>query len=80
MNIKNYCVSYIIFHPQQWHICTKIYQFLKVFKDASNTLSSIYYLTTNLFIIKSFNIVSAFNDCMSQELDLVPSIHVMKSK
>ena len=36
--------------------------------------------TTNLFIIKSLNIVGAFDNCMSQESELVPCIQVTKSK
>ena len=42
---------------------------LKVFNDANITLSSIYYPITNLF-----------DDCMSQEPDLIPCIEVMKIK
>ena len=38
---------------------TKIRQLLKVFNDATNTLSSICYPTTNLFMIETFNIVGA---------------------
>ena len=63
--------SSIILHPQLWHMCTKIYQLLKVFNDTTNTLFGIYYPTTNLFIIESLNIVGTFNDCMTQESELV---------
>ena len=61
-------------------MCTKICQLLKVFKGATNTLFNIYYHTINLFIIESFNIIGAFDDCMSQESELVSCIRVMKSK
>ena len=61
-------------------MCTQIYQLLKVFNDATNTLSGIYYLIINLLIIKSFNIVDAFDDCMTQEPGLIPCIQVIKSK
>ena len=61
-------------------MCTKICQLLKVFNDATNTLSGVYYLTTNLFIIEALNIVGAFDECMSQELELKACIDVMKSK
>ena len=37
-----YNVSSIILHPQQWYMCTKIFQLLKVFNDAINTLFDIY--------------------------------------
>ena len=53
---------------------------LKVFNDATNTLSGIYYLTTNLFIIETLHIVGAFDEYMSQELELKPCTEVMKSK
>ena len=75
-----YNVSSIILHPQQWHMCTKLCKLLKVFNDATNTLSGIYYLIINLLIIKNFNIVDAFDDCMTQEPGLVSCILVMKFK
>ena len=58
----------------------KIYQLLKFFNHATNILSRIYYPITNLFIIESLNIVSAFDKCMSLEPDSVPCIEVMKFK
>ena len=45
-----------------------------------NTLFDVYYPTTNLFIIESLNIVDAFYECRSQELELKTCIDVMKSK
>ena len=59
-----YNVSFIILNSQQWHKYTKICQLLKAFNDTTNILSSIYYLTTNLFIIKSLNMISAIDNCM----------------
>ena len=61
-------------------MCTKIYQLLKVFNDATNTLSGIYYLTVNLFMVEALNIVGALYDCISQDEDLKSCILVMKSK
>ena len=61
-------------------ICILKFELLKVFNDATNILPDIYYPTTNLFIIKSLNIVGAFDDCMSQKPNLVSFIQVMKSK
>ena len=61
-------------------MCTKICQLLKVFNNATNVWSDIYYSTTNLFIIESLNIVGAFDDCMTQEPGLIPCIQVIKSK
>ena len=61
-------------------MCTKICQLLKVFNDATNTLCGVCYRTTNLFMIEALNIVGAFDECMSQELELKACIDVMKSK
>ena len=61
-------------------MCTKIFQLLKMFIDATNTLPDVYYPTTNLFIIKALNIVDVFDECMSQDLELKSCIDVMKSK
>ena len=60
-----YHVTSIILHPSQWTMCTKICQLLKVFNDATNTLSGIYYPTTNLFMIEALNIVDTLYDCIS---------------
>ena len=75
-----YNVSFIILHPTQWNMCSKICQLLKVFNDAINTLFGVYYPTTNLFIIGALNIVGTFDKCMSQERKLKTCIEVMKSK
>ena len=61
-------------------MCTKICQILKVFNDATNTLSGIYYPTVNLFMFETLNIVGALFDSISQDEDLKPCIIVMKSK
>ena len=61
-------------------MCTKICQLLKMFNDASNRLSGVYYPITNLFMIEALNIVGAIYDCMCQEEELKPCILVMKSK
>ena len=53
---------------------------VKHFNDSTNILTGFYYPTTNLFIIENFNIVGAFDHCMSQELELISCIQVMKSK
>ena len=70
----------LLFYIIQNGMCTKIYQLLKVFNDATNTLSGVYYPTTDLFIIETFNIVGVFDECISQELELKPCMEVMKSK
>ena len=51
-----------------------------MFNDATNTLSGIYYTSTNLFIIETLNIVDTFNECMSQEPNSKSCVEVMKSK
>ena len=45
-----------------------------------NTLFGIYYPTTNLFIIESLNMIGAIDDYMTQKLELVQCIEVIKSK
>ena len=75
-----YNVSSIILHLTQQNMCTKICQLLKVFNNATNTLSSVYYPTTNLFMIETLNIVGAFYNCIYQEEELKPCILDMKSK
>ena len=64
-DFMRYNVRSIILHPTQWNMCTKICQLLKVFNDAITTLFGVYYPTTNLFMIETFNIVSALYDCIS---------------
>ena len=59
-DFMRYNVSYILLHLIQWYMYSKIYQLLKVFNDVTNTFFDIYYSTTNLFIIESFNIVGAY--------------------
>ena len=59
---------------------TKICQLLKVFNDATTTLSGVYYPTTNLFMTKTLNIVGALYNCMSQDEELKSCIEVMKAK
>ena len=61
-------------------MCTNICQLLKVFNDTTTTLSGVYYPTTNLFIIKTLNIVGVLYDCMSQKKELKSCIEVMKAK
>ena len=75
-----YNVSSIILHPTQWNMFTKICQLLKIFNNVTNTLSGVYYHTTNLFIIEALSIIGAFDECMSQESELKPCIEIMKSK
>ena len=53
---------------------------LKVFNDATNTLSRIYYPIINLFIIESLNICDAVDYCLTQKPELVPCIEIIKSK
>ena len=79
-DFMRYNVSLIILHHTQRNMCTKICQLLKVFNDATITLSNVYYSTTNLFILEVLNIVNALYDYMSQEGELKSCIEVIKTK
>ena len=52
---------------------------LKVFHNATQNLSGVYYPTTHLFIIESINIAGAFYHCES-DISIGEAIHAMKLK
>ncbi|KAK2634305.1 hypothetical protein Ddye_029097 [Dipteronia dyeriana] len=62
-----YNVPSISLQLKHWDVCIKILELLRVFNDATNALSGIYYPTTHLFLVQSVNIAGAFSDC---ELDV----------
>ena len=64
---------------QHWNICHKILDCLKVFNDATYTLSGVYYPTTHLFIIECVNIAGVFEEYEDDE-QLGATIKAMKSK
>ena len=51
----------------------------KVINNATKNLSSVYYLTTDLFIIESLNIAGAFSHCAS-DIQLLESVTAMNEK
>ena len=65
--------------PQNWEVCQKILDLLKVFNDATYTLSGVYYPTSHLLLIECINIVGAMQE---NETDLIlsESILIMKNK
>ena len=65
--------------PQHWNICQRILDCLKVFNDATYTLSGVYYPTTHLFIIECVNIAGIFEEYEDDE-QLGATIKTMKSK
>jgi len=62
-----------------WDACIKILELLRVFKDATDALSGVYYPTTHLFLIQSVNIVGAIEDC-ELDVQLSPCVAAMKTK
>ncbi|KAK3229851.1 hypothetical protein Dsin_001732 [Dipteronia sinensis] len=74
-----YHVSHINLYQSHWDACSNVCGLLKVFYTATNNLSGVYYPTTNLFIIESLNIASAFAHCESDS-ELHESVTAMKDK
>ncbi|KAL5840248.1 hypothetical protein ACOSQ4_012856 [Xanthoceras sorbifolium] len=72
-------VNTINLYEHHWDVCTKICMFLKVFHDATHSLSGIYYPTTHLFLFDALNIVGALNEC-AQINELVPCVYAMREK
>ena len=74
-----YNVPSISLQLNHWDTCIKILELLRVFNDATNALSGVYYPTTHLFLIQNVNIVGAINEC---ELDVQLSLcaAAMKTK
>ena len=58
-------VSHINLYQTHWDACYGVFNLLKVFYNATNNLSGVYYPTTHLFIIESLNIVGVFAHCES---------------
>ena len=77
-------VHHITFFPNQWEICDKILDILKVFNDVTNIFSVVYYPTTHLFIFESLNIVGTLDEHVESsdhnDIILFEAINVMKRK
>lgn len=72
-------VPQISLYAQHWFICSKILDVLKIFNDATYTLSDVYYPTSHLYIKECVNVAGLFEQhMMDNELQL--TIHAMKSK
>ncbi|KAK3228632.1 hypothetical protein Dsin_000513 [Dipteronia sinensis] len=74
-----YNVPSISLQLKHWDICIKILELLRVFNDATNALSGIYYPTTHLFLIQSVNIAGAFSEC-ELDVQLSECVAAMKKK
>ena len=62
-----------------WDACIKILELLRVFNDATDALSGVYYLIIHLFLIQSVNIAGAFSDC-EFDVQLSPCVAAIKTK
>jgi len=74
-----YNVPNISLQLNHWDACIKILELLRVFKDATDAFSGVYYPTTHLFLLKSVNIVGAIHDC-ELDVQLSPCVAAMKTK
>ena len=55
-------VSEVSLYQQHWSICGHLLDLLKVFNDATSTLSLVYYPTTHLFINECINISTVMQE------------------
>ena len=51
----------------QWEIYKRILSILKIFNDVTNIFSSVYYPTSNLFLIECLNIVGTLHEHANSE-------------
>ena len=72
-------VTHIELYQEHWDACYNVFNLLKVFFNATNNLSGIYYPATHLFIIESLNIAGAFAHCES-DIAIAEAVNVMKVK
>ena len=69
----------IYLFSQQWNICSSICEILKVFNDATEQLSGVYYPTAQLVLENFSNIVLVLNEHINNEC-LSPCILTMQIK
>ncbi|KAK3229790.1 hypothetical protein Dsin_001671 [Dipteronia sinensis] len=74
-----YNVPSISLQLKHWDVCIKILELLRVFNDATNALSGVYYPTTHLFLIQSVNIAGAISEC-ELDIQLSQCVATMKTK
>ncbi|KAL5775817.1 hypothetical protein ACOSP7_013374 [Xanthoceras sorbifolium] len=72
-------VSSVNLYAHYWDVCTKICMLLKVFHDATTTLSGIYYPTSHLFLCEAIDIVDALNEC-AQVIELSACVAAMRDR
>jgi hypothetical protein len=72
-------VTHIQLYQSHWDACYNVFNLLKVFNNATQNLSGVYYPTTHLFIIESINIAGAFAHCES-DISIGEAVHAMKLK
>ncbi|KAL5738266.1 hypothetical protein ACOSP7_031027 [Xanthoceras sorbifolium] len=72
-------VSSVNLYAHNWDVCTKICMLLKVFHDATTSLSGIYYPTSHLFLCEAINIVDALNEC-AQVIELSACVAAMRDR
>ena len=56
-------------YPSHWEVCSKILDILKVFNDATNILSGVYYPTSNIFLLTCLDIVGVLADPNDDDFD-----------
>ncbi|KZV13551.1 hypothetical protein F511_45286, partial [Dorcoceras hygrometricum] len=73
--------SSLYLYANQWNICTTICEILKVFSDATDQLSGVYYPTYHLVVTHLCNVACIFCEHLtSNELPLIECIISMKTK
>ncbi|KZV58400.1 hypothetical protein F511_29755, partial [Dorcoceras hygrometricum] len=73
--------SNIYLYSNQWNICTTICEILKVFNDATDQLSGVYYPTCHLVVTHLCNVACIFSEHLnSNDPALIECIISMKTK
>jgi len=72
-------INDINLYPQYWDVCKSILDTLKVFNDATYTLSGVYYPKTHLVLTECINICSVLEE-HENDLNLFSCIQAMKNK
>ena len=59
--------QHVCLYPNHWDVCAKICNILKVFSDATNNFSGVYYPTSNIFMLECLNIVGTLHEVQNSE-------------
>lgn len=62
----NYIPQYPIF-PTMWNVCSSILNILRIFNDATHTLSSVYKPTSHQFLIEAMNVAGVLMEGINVE-------------